>query len=161
MSTTTLAAPAVAPAELGLEARLAARDAEMTTRLEAAGMRFAVDAAQPETTVDLADVLTRPVDLDAPNSTPVAALLQRAALRLRTAGWCRDAARADSGGMCLLEAIRAEAHTHAEEGEARLLVRRALGGGDPIPEQNRRLHSAADAINILHQAANTAAHRGI
>lgn len=159
--TTTLAAPApvVAPVELGLEARLAAVEAVMTVRLEQAGMRHAVDSTTPETVVDPADVVTAPAPA-APEPTPVAALLLRARARV-LAGWCRDAARTNGGGMCLAEAIRVEARSHADEGEARILLRRALGGGDSIPEQNRRLTNAAAAVAVLATAAAMATQQGL
>jgi hypothetical protein len=162
-ATLVSAAPAVAPGEPGLAARLAATDAAMTVRLETAGLAHDVNAAEPETVIDLADVVTAspapaPVDL---YPTPVAALLLRARARVLAGGWCRDVARDGSGGMCLTEAIRAEARTHQEEGEARILLRRALGGGDSIPEQNRRLGSATHAAAVLVTAAAMATQQGI
>ncbi|MFE9382359.1 hypothetical protein ACFYMO_03845 [Streptomyces sp. NPDC007025] len=158
MTAATLA-PAVAPAgELDLETRMAMADAAMTVRLDEAALAHAVNTAHLDTpTVPHLPVDTQP----AVEQTPVAALLQRARARILRDGWCRDAAHNSGGGMCLAEAIRAEARTHADEGEARLLLRRALGGGDPIPEQNRRLASTAHAAAVLAQAATSAADRGI
>lgn len=162
--TATLAAPAPAPVvalvEPGLEARLAAADAEMTTRLQTAGLAVDVNTAHlPD--IDWTDHITGPVaPPPAPEATPVAGLLHRARLRILRDGWCRDAARNDAGGMCLTEAIRAEARSHAEEGEARILLRRALGG-DSIPEQNRRLPDAAAAAGVLASAAAMAVQQGL
>lgn len=155
-ATLTPVVPVAAPVEPGLDARLAARDAAMTVRLEQAAMRHAVDAAAPETVVDLPDVATAP----ASEETPVAALLHRARTRI-LAGWSRDAARTSGGGMCLVEAIRAEARSHADEGEARILLRRALGGHDPIPEQNRRLPDAAAAAAVLTTATHMATQQSL
>ena len=160
--TATLApeiAPVVVPVEPDLEARLAAVEAVMTLRLQSAGLELDVNAARPETVVDLADVV---VPAPAPDlyATPVAALLYRARARILRDGWCRDAAT-DGGGMCLTEAIRAEARSHADEGEARILLRRALGGGDPIPSQNRRLPDTAAAAAVLATAAVMAAQQGL
>lgn len=119
---------------------------------------LSIDARTETEPFNLADVVTAPVV----TTPPVAALLQRAHRRvLRDGGWSRDAARTGSGGLCLAEAIRAEARSHADEGEARLLLRQVLGGGDPIPEMNRRLNSASHAAQVLSQAAITAATRGI
>lgn len=145
--------PAAAPAELDLDARLAAIDAAMTVRLEEAALGWQVNTAHlPVDTTPVVEHL--PVDTQPANdTTPVAALLQRARQRILRDGHSRDAAHNGTGGMCLLEAIHAEARTHADEGEARILLRRALGGGDPIPEQNRRLTSTRQAANVLGAAA--------
>lgn len=161
-TTLTSVSPVVAPVELDLEARLALADVVMTGRLARAGLTHSVNVAAAETVVDLADVVTSPVELPAPvrESTPVAALLHRARARV-LAGWCRDAAGDGAGGMCLSEAIRAEARSHADEGEARTLLRRALGGGDSIPEQNRRLTSASHAAQVLDAAAAMATQQGL
>lgn len=139
------------PAALDLDARLAAVDAAMTVRLEEAALGWQVNTAH----LPAGPVIEHlPVDTQPDgDTTPVAALLRRARQRILRDGWSRDAARNDSGGMCLLEAIRAEAHTHHDEGEARILLRRALGGGDPIPEQNRRLTNVAQAALVLGAAA--------
>lgn len=163
MTTATLApavAPPVAVAPVSFEARLAARDAVMTVLLEAAGLQHAVNAAAPETAVDVAAPAPAPATVDL-YPTPVAALLHRAHNRIITGGWSRTAGHTSGGAMCLAEAIRAEAHTHRDEGEARILLRHALGGGDPIPEMNRRLGSASQAAAVLATAANMAADRGI
>lgn len=137
------------------EARLAAADAAMTVRLEHAALAHAVNTAHlPEVDVPHLPVDTEPAGGD----TPVAALLRRARARILRDGWCRGAARTDSGGMCLAEAIRAEARTHHDEREARLLLRRHLGG-DNIPAGNRRLRSASEAAHVLGRAADEATAR--
>jgi hypothetical protein len=143
----------------GFDAQLAARDADMTIRLQAAGLRHGVNSRHAETTVALADVV-RLIPADQ-STTPVAALLQRAQQRILRGGWSRDTARNDQGGACLIAAIQTEARSHRDEGEARLFLRRALGGGDSIPEMNRRLRSAGHAAQILGQAARLAAVEGI
>lgn len=160
MTAATLAPTAAPVGELNLEARLAAADAAMIVRLDEAALAHAVNTAHlpagpavPHLPVD-----TTPADTE-PN--PVAALLRRAKARILRDGWCRDVARTDGGGMCLAEAIRAEARSHTEEGEARLLLRRALGGGDPVPEQNRHLASATHAAQVLDAAAAMAAQQGL
>ncbi|HET6636470.1 MAG TPA: hypothetical protein VFH77_15730, partial [Streptomyces sp.] len=102
-------------AALDFEARLAAADAAMTVRLEHAALAHAVNTAHlPEVDVPHLPVETAPAGGD----TPVAALLRRARARILRDGWCRDAARTDGGAMCLAEVIRAEAHSHADAGEA-------------------------------------------
>lgn len=154
---TEQAPPVAASPVLDLEARLALTDVVMVGRLAEASLTHTVNAARPETTVDLADVVAAPVEAEA---TPVAALLLRARARIVT-GWCRDAARTAGGAMCLAEAVRVEARSHYEQGEARRLLRRALGGGDSIPEQNRRLPNATAAAAVLATAAAMAAERGL
>ncbi|WP_019358000.1 DUF6197 family protein [Streptomyces sp. AA1529] len=159
MTAAALAPAAVSVGEPGLEARLAAVDAAMTVRLDEAALAHAVNTAHlpgPEVEIPHLPVATQP----AAEQTPVAALLHRARARILRDGWCREAART-SGGMCLAEAIRAEARSHRDEGEARLLLRRALGGGDPIPEQNRRLANTAHAAAVLGAAADLATQRGL
>lgn len=162
--TTTLTQRAIRQpvAQPDFEARLAARDAEMALRLEGAALAHAVNTAHlPAVEVD---VPHPPVDtvpaIQADEGTPVAALLRRARARLLRDGWCRDAARAAGGAMCLAEAIRAEARSHADEGEARLLLRRHLGG-DNIPTANRRLNSVSEAAHVLGRAATEATARGL
>lgn len=141
---------------LDIDARLAAVDAAMTVRLEEAALGWEVNTAHLP--VDTAPVVEHlPVDTKpADDTNPVAALLRRARQRILRDGWAQGAARTGTSDMCLLEALHAEARSHREEGEARLLVRRALGGGDPIPELNRRLSSTAQAAQVLATAADMA-----
>lgn len=149
-------APAVEP---DFEARLAAADAAMKVRLEHAALAHQVNTAHlPAVEVDVPHL---PIDTaPAAEPHPVAALLRRAQARILRDGWSRETARTSGGAMCLAEAIRAEAHNHADEGEARLLLRRHLGG-DNIPDGNRRLHSAHEAAHVLGRAATEAAARGL
>lgn len=156
----TCQAPAAQP---DFEARLAARDAAMTLRLEEAALAHAVNTAHlPTVEVDFPHL---PVDTaptaEEDGAGPVAALLRRAQQRILRDGWCRDAARGGHGGVCLAGAIRAEARSHRDEGEARVLLRRALGGGDPISEANRRLRSAHEAAQVLGRAAALAGRSGL
>lgn len=158
--TAVLVRAAAPVGQLDLEARMAMADAAMTVRLDEAVLAHAVNTAHlPGPTVELPHL---PVDTQPDvEQNPVAALLKRAKERILRDGWCRDAAHNNGGGMCLVEAIRAEARTHRDEGEARILLRRALGGGDPIPEQNRRLTNTAHAAAVLDTAAAMAAQQSI
>ena len=156
--------PTTEAPQLDLAARMAAVDAEMTVRLQEAVLAIDVNTAHLPGGPGLAEIVHLPVETPAPGADdgmPVAALLRRARTRILRDGWCRDAARTGNGGMCLAEAIRAEARSHRDEGEARLLLRRALGGGDPIPEMNRRLTSATQAAAVLDTAAAIATRRGL
>lgn len=159
--TATLTQPTTrAEAVLDLDARMAARDAEMTLRLEEAALAHAVNTAHlPAVEIPHLPVDTAPAT-QVDEETPVTALLRRAQARILRDGWCRDAARTNGGAMCLAETIHAEAHSHADEGEARLLLSRHLGG-DNIPSGNRRLRSAGEAAHVLGRAADEAAARGL
>lgn len=158
--TTALAAVRVAaPVELDFEARLAATDAAMTVRLEEAGIGWQVNTAHIPAGPVIEHLLVDAAPAD--DSTPVAALLRRAQARILRDGWSQSAARTGTGGMCLSQVIQAEARSHREEGEARILLRRALGGGDSIPEMNRRLGSAGQAAHVLGQAAELAERSGL
>ncbi|MGW7350968.1 DUF6197 family protein [Streptomyces sp. NPDC054784] len=119
----------------------------MSVRLDEAAVAWEVNTTS--TPIDWRDAVTAPDDGE--EVAPVAALLRRAADRIRRDGWCRDTAR-EGTAVCLLEAIHAEARSHEEEGEARRLLRRALGG-DPVPEHNRRLGTASEAVQVLTAAA--------
>lgn len=114
----------------------------------------------PDTVLDLADVITA-----APTgqqTAPVAALFHRAQARiLRPGGWTREVGTDGCGGTCLINAIVAEAHSHRDENEARLILRQVTGGGDPIPQLNQRLKSAGQAAEILARAAAAAEKRGV
>ncbi|UNZ20611.1 hypothetical protein [Streptomyces sp. 891-h] len=159
MTAATLAPVAAPVGELDLETRMAMADAAVIVRLDRAALAHAVNTAHLPDSPTLPHL---PVDTQsAAEQNPVAALLHRARARILRDGWCRGAAHNSGGGMCLLEAIHVEARSHAEEGEARLLLRRALGGGDPIPEQNRRLTNTAHAAAILAAAADLATQRGL
>ncbi|TFI30140.1 hypothetical protein [Streptomyces sp. 4R-3d] len=143
---------APAPA-LDLDARLAAVDAAMTIRLQEAGLAHDIDARYPETVVDYADII-RPASVA--TNRPVAALLRRAQQRiLRPGGWSRETGTNNRGGVCLEYAIQAEARTGRDEQEARILLRRAIGSGDPITHINRSL-TQAQAGQLLGQAASLA-----
>lgn len=169
MTTATLApaAPAVAPAVLDLDARLAAVDAQMTVRLQDADARLSVNAAQPETIVNLADMVTAPAPAPAPVDlypTPVAALLHRAQQRIRS-GWCKGHSVDGQGAVCAVEAIRIESRRNVNlQGAAETLVldhiRAEFGDWETIPSWNDAQTNPAPVIRILGQAANTAANRG-
>ncbi|MFJ3094629.1 DUF6197 family protein [Streptomyces hydrogenans] len=174
MDTTTAPAPAPATTTprpvLDLEARMAAVEAAMAVRLELAALALAVDSRHASAPLDLADVITVPLELpepeEEPYGTPAAATLQRAARRLRTGGWCQGTERDPSGALCLAGAIRAEAPTGAAESDALAalvdVIRQHFPGVDTIPEANdHRLRTTAAAVRILGDAATLADARGL
>jgi hypothetical protein len=148
-ATAVKARPAAAQV-LDLDARLAAVDAAMTVRLQEAALAHDIDARHPETALDYADII-RPASVD--TDRPVAALLRRARQRvLRPGGWSRDTGTSSRGGNCLEYALIAAARTGRDEQEARILLREAIGSGDPITHINRHL-TQAQAGQLLGQAA--------
>ncbi|WP_329390203.1 hypothetical protein [Streptomyces sp. NBC_01716] len=154
-ATAVKARPPTAAPVLDLDARLAIAAATMTVRLQEAELAHAVDARHPETVLNYADIIRL-----TPTTTgnPVAELLQRAQRRiLRPGGWSRDTGTNGRGGVCLEYAIQAEARNGRDEQEARILVRQAIGSGDPITHTNRRL-TQAQAGQLLGQAAALAVH---
>lgn len=157
--TTTRTRKASPPAALSLDARLAATGADMTVRMEMALLQLGVDSAHVEQPARLVDVISAPAG--SADAEGVAALLRRAQQRvLRPNGWSRDTGTNRHGGMCLEYAIQAEAHNPRDEQEARILLRRATGSGDPLPHINRHLGGAGNAAQILGAAADLAAKGG-
>lgn len=152
---------------LGIEARLAGADAAMTVRLEQAALAAAARA--PETVLDLADVITGPVQPPGPRTpytTPAAATLQRAARRLEAGGWCRGGITSPAGGRCLHGAVQAEAPDPRVEQTAMdvLLdvVRDHWPDAATVPAANdRHVPDRAAAVQLLDAAAARADTRGL
>lgn len=168
----TTQAPAP-PKALSLEERLTLINTEMTARLDEAAVAYEVNTAHiPIEPVDLADVVTGPVDTGpAPlpdlYPTPVAALLQRAHHRLLTGGWCKDVLVDEDGARCMLGAIRIEARGDGglEANAAAVLldaIRRKFGDDvDSVPSFNDAHGSARVPLRMLDQAAGLADARGL
>ncbi|OEJ22531.1 DUF6197 family protein [Streptomyces subrutilus] len=159
------------PAELSLEARMAATDAAMTIRLEEAAVAYEVNTAHIDTVpVDLGDVVTLPLtptlQPPTPYPTPVAALLQRAHHRLLTGGWCSGALVDEDGTRCLYGAIHIEARSD-QSLESRGLevlmdaIRRKFGDVDSVPSFNDGFASGRTPMRMLDQAASLADARGL
>lgn len=169
---TTTAAPAP-PAELTLEERLTLVNAAMTSRLDEAAVAYEVNTAHISIEpVDLADVVTGPIDIEpAPlpelYPTPVAALLQRAHHRLLTGGWCKDVLVDEDGARCMLGAIRIEARGDSglEAGAVAVLldaIRRKFGDDvDSVPSFNDAHGTGRVPIRIVGEAAGLADARGL
>ncbi|MGW3060633.1 DUF6197 family protein [Streptomyces goshikiensis] len=160
------------PAELSLEARMAATDAAITIRLEEAAVAYEVNTAHiPIEPVHLGDVVTLPLTPPlqpppTPYPTPVAALLQRAHHRLLTGGWCTGALVDEEGARCLYGAIHIEARGD-QSLESRGLqvlmhaIRRQFGDVDSVPAFNDGFASGRIPMRMLDQAADLADARGL
>ncbi|WP_327169944.1 hypothetical protein [Streptomyces subrutilus] len=159
------------PAELSLEARMAATDAAMTILLEEAAVAYEVNTARiPTEPVDLGDVVTLPLtptlQPPTPYPTPVAALLQRAHHRLLIGGWCSGALVDAEGARCLYGAIHIEARGD-QSLESRGLevlmdaIRRPFGDVDSVPSFNDAHRSGRVPMRMLDQAADLADARGL
>ncbi|MEU0984690.1 hypothetical protein ABZ488_36430 [Streptomyces griseus] len=162
----------VPSSELSLEARLAATEAAMTIRLEAAAVAHEVRTAHiPTEPLHRDDVMALPLTptLTPPPAsypTPVATLLQRAHHRLLTGGWCTGALVDQDGSHCMLGAIRAEARGDgglAASAAAVLLdaIRRQFGDVDSVPSLNDAFADARIPLRMLDQAASLADARGL
>ncbi|MGA5284812.1 DUF6197 family protein [Streptomyces griseoincarnatus] len=166
--------PAHAPSALSLDARLAAAEAAMTVRLDEAAVAHEVRTAHINTQpVDLTDVITvpltptlqpQPQQLPA---TPVAALLERARVRMEADGWCAGALTDESGAVCLLGAIRKEADgDRGLEADAASVVldaiRRRFGDHvESVPSFNDAHGTGRIPLCMLDQAVSLADARGL
>lgn len=173
MTTTTLpaASPTRAPASthLDFEARLALVGAEMTARLDEAAVAFEVNTAHipgadpiPEITAPLR--LT-PTAAPCPYSTPIAATLHRAHIRLELDGWCRDNLVDEAGAICPIRAIRLEAATRRDADDACVLlldaIQRDFATAETIPSWNAAQTSTAPVLLYIDRAAELAHDRSL
>jgi hypothetical protein len=168
MTTRTLTR-AAAPAVLDLDARLALTEAAMSVRLDEAAVAFEVrtahlPAADPISHIDAVPAVT-PAVASCPYTTPIAATLHRARLRLEAGGWCTGALRDEQGAACLLGAIRAEAGSRgqADDAAAVLLeaIRRDFPDAESVPAWNDRRATTWLAGRYLDRAAELAHARGL
>jgi hypothetical protein len=154
---------------LSLEARLAAVEAAMTVRLDEAAVAHEVRTAHIDTEpVDVITVPLTPTPQPQPlSATPVAALLERARARMETDGWCAGALTDESGGVCLLGAIRKEAGgDRGLEADAASVVldaiRRRFGDDvDSVPSFNDAHGSGRIPVRMLGEAASMADGKGL
>jgi hypothetical protein len=153
--------PAVAaPTELDLEARLALADATMTVRLAHAALVFEVTTAHIPTEAPVevtAPLPLTPTLAPAPYSTPIAATLHRAALRLEAGGWCTGALRDEQGAVCPIGAIRIEAASRAEADDACVVLLEAIQRDFPdvetVPSWNDAQRDPRIPARYLDRAA--------
>lgn len=169
MSTAPTTTETRTPVVLDLDARLAMVGALMDERLALANVAFEVDtahlpAADPIPAV-VAPPAIRPAAAPSPYSTPVAATLHRARIRLETVGWCAGQLRDEQGSTCLIGAIRAEAsgRGQADDACAVLLeaIQRDFADTETIPSWNDQQTNPRLALLYLDRAAALADSRGI
>ncbi|MFF9175965.1 hypothetical protein [Streptomyces sp. NPDC014793] len=163
MTTATLA-PAAAPV-LDLDARLALAQAVMDERCTLAAL--AVDVNSAHIAIDPVEVTVPHLPqtaVPAPYTTPLAALLHRAGIRLQTDGWSREAALEEDGRRCAIGAIRREADSRWQADDACVLLLEAIQRhweAETIPSWNARQPSVAPVLLAFERAAELADSRGI
>ncbi|MFJ3984402.1 DUF6197 family protein [Streptomyces fungicidicus] len=169
MNTAPTTTETAAPVELDLDARLAMVGALMDERLAYANITFEVDtahlpAADPIPTV-VAPPIIQPATSPCPYTTPVAATLHRARVRLETAGWCTGQLRDEQGATCLIGAIRAEAGNRGQADDACAVlleaIQRDFADADTVPSWNDAQRSPRLALLYLDRAAALADSRGL
>jgi hypothetical protein len=164
MTTTTLA-PATRPPVLTLDDRLALASLAMDERLALAGLAVDVNTAHiPVETVEVTVPHLPQTAVPAPYSTPLATLLHRAGIRLQTDGWSREAMLEEDGRRCAIGAIRREAASRRQAGDACVLLLEAIQrhwAAETIPSWNRQQTSVAPVLLAFGRAAEMAGERGL
>jgi hypothetical protein len=168
MTTAPTQTKADAPVELDLDARLVEVGAIMDARLALANLSFEVDTAHIEGADPIPEVVAPPRLVPAlapcPYSTPIAATLHRARIRLETDGWCREARRNQQGARCPDGAIRAEAPSRHVADDACVLLLEAIRRdfrARSIPEWNDQQRDARLPLLYLDRAVALAHARGL
>lgn len=162
---TATLAPAATPV-LDLDARLALRGALMDERIAYASAAIEVNTAHipidPIPHVDAAPILPAPA---CPYSSPVAAVLHAAMLRMENGGWCAGAMRGEEQQTCLYGAVRATTTNPSlvDDAMAILLdvIRRDFPDAESVPAWNDRHGTARLAGRYLDRAAELAGARGL
>ncbi|MEW2164903.1 hypothetical protein AB0912_18215 [Streptomyces sp. NPDC007084] len=145
----------------------------MDARLAVAAVAYEVNTAHIATApVDWSQITAppahpAPLRVPTPYGTPVAALLHRAALRLREAGWCAGALVDEAGALCSQGAIRREAGGDRRL-EARAMdvllevIRRRFGPSvESVPTFNDAWADGREPTRMMEQASVLADARGI
>ena len=163
--TTTTVAPATRAPALDLDEKLALASLTMDDRLALAGLAVAINSAHIE--VDQPPEIAVPqlpqTALPAPYSTPLAALLHRARIRLETDGWTRECLVDEQGRRCPIGAIRREATSRWEADDACVLLLDAIQRhweAETIPSWNAQQTSPAPVLLAFNRAAELAHQRG-
>ncbi|MFI6854503.1 hypothetical protein [Streptomyces sp. NPDC050416] len=163
-----VAAPAV-DTSLDLDARLALTLAVMDERCTLAVLAVEVNTAHLPVVEPLPEItapLTVPLaPAPSPYSTPLAALLHRASLRLEAAGWCTGALRDEQGAACLIGHTRAEAASRDQADDACALlletIRRDFTDAETIPSWNDAQRNPRLPLIYLGRAADLAHARNL
>ena len=165
MTTITLAPATRAPA-LDLDEKLALASLAMDERLELAGLAVDVNSAHisvdplPEATVPQLPQAAVPC----PYTTPIAALLHRARVRLEADGWTRECLVDEQGRRCPIGAIRREAGNRRQADDACVLLLEAIQRhweAETIPSWNAQQTSVAPVLLAFDRAAELAHSRQI
>lgn len=155
--------PVDASDALDFAARLALTDAIMVDRLDQASITFDVNTAHIPTPV--LPEITAPLPLTptlapTPYTTPIAATLHKARIRLETGGWCTGALRDEQGARCPIGAIRAEASSRNEADDACVLlleaIRRDFPTAEAVPSWNDDQRDPRLPARYLDRAAELA-----
>ncbi|MGQ5576309.1 DUF6197 family protein [Streptomyces sp. ECR3.8] len=165
---TTTTRPAASPA-LTIDERLAFASLAMDARLAEAAVAYEVNTAHLPVADPIPAVtappLIHPAPAPCPYSTPIAATLHRARVRLETGGWCTGQLRDEQGAACLIGSIRAEAATRGQADDASVVlldaIRRDFADADTIPSWNDAQRSPRLALLYLDRAATLADSRGL
>jgi hypothetical protein len=171
MTTPTLI-PASPPAPaLDLNTRLALIDAAMTVRLDQAAVAFEVNTAHiagadPIETVETIPLTPTLAPATCPYSTPLAATLWRARVRIETDGWSTQALVEENGARCPIGAIRIEADSRSQADDAcvyllDVIQRHFDPSAETIPSWNASQTSPAPVLLTLGRAAEHAHNRSI
>ncbi|MCT9092874.1 hypothetical protein N4G70_28975 [Streptomyces sp. ASQP_92] len=160
--TTTISRSATRPPPLTLDNRLALVALTMDDRLAQAAVAFEVNThhipAAPPIEITIPHLPQTAVPC--PHSTPIAALLHRARIRIETDGWCRNALHDDQGAICPVRAIRLEAASRSEADDACALllerIQRDFRNAATVPSWNAQQPSAAPVLLVFEQAAELA-----
>jgi hypothetical protein len=152
---------------------MAAVNEDMDARLALAAVAYEVNAAHIETTpVDWSRIAAppghpAPLTAPGPHAAPIAALLHRAALRLREGGWCAGAMTDEDGRLCSQGAIRMESggdrHLEAQAmGVLMEAIRRRFGPHvESVPSFNDAWANGREPTRMMEQACVLAENRGI
>ncbi|MFF9118294.1 hypothetical protein ACF09Y_22290 [Streptomyces massasporeus] len=168
MTTVAAARPPQAATELDLDVRLALIDAAMSVRLDEAAIAFEVRTAYIPGAEPLPEITVPPVLPLTPApclySTPLAALLHRARVRIETDGWCRDALVDEQGARCPIGAIRVEATSRDQADNACILLLDVIQqdfADATIPSWNAAQTSPTPVLHYLDRAAQHAHTRSL
>lgn len=159
---------AAVPVELDLDARLAMVGAVMDERCTLAVLAVDVNSAHidtPELQQVTVPLPFTPTSVPCPYSTPIAATLHRARIRLDVGGWCTGQLRDEEGAACLIGVIQAAAGSRREADDACVLlleaIRRDFPNAESVPSWNDARNDPRLPARYLERAAELAHARNL
>jgi hypothetical protein len=168
MTTPTIGTRTSAPVELDLDARLAMVGAVMDERCNLAVLAVDVNSAHivtPELSQVTGPLPLVPAMAPNPYSTPIAATLHRARLRLDAGGWCTGQLRDEQGAACPIGVIQAAASGRREADDACALlleaIRRDFPTAETVPSWNDNQRDPRLPARYLERAAELAHSRNL